>query len=250
MLFILENNNDEMKIETFLWKDLLTEESCPHTLMECSMTELPELVLAHNLKNAVPMGSIPFTNLFFKLVHNIEQMNPVEIPPCLRTNQYLGREYNIVESSEVPTDGNYFIKDASGFKTMHYFGAMKNFNRSMLNPEHKYVVSELLNILAEYRVYFIRGQVYAIEYYNGNPLYFPDKNVIMGANLKYSQEKDYPGSYTMDLMITKDGTFLTEIHPVLFSCGIYTTVLSTSFLDGYIDSLHYILCHNTPTATT
>jgi hypothetical protein len=107
-----------------------------------------------------------------------------------------------------------------------------------------------MDIIAEYRVYFLRSEVYAIEYYNGNPLCFPDRNTIMSANMRYAREKDYPGSYTMDVMVTKDGTFLTEIHPVLFSCGLYTTVLGVDFLNGYIDGLHYILNHNTPVSTT
>ena len=250
MTFLLEIDNPEMKVETFLWRDLLDETSCPHTYHECRLHELPAYVKNHDCKNMVPLGSIPFTNLFFQLVHNIAQMNPVEIPPTLRTDRFVGRTYKIVSAKDVPASGQYFIKDASGFKTMSYMGDMKNFNREELIATHQYVVSDIMDVQAEYRVYFVREEVYAIEYYNGNPLCFPDRSTIMLANMKYAQAKDYPGSYTMDVMVTKDGTFITEIHPVLFSCGLYTTVLSTSFLNGYIDGLHYILRHNTPVTPT
>ena len=250
MTFLLQTNNPTMKLELFLWRDLLEEHTCPHTIDECSYLELPEYIETHDIKQVVPMGSIAFTNLFFKLAYNIEKMNPVEIPPCLRDTKFLGRQYSIVDAKDVPEQGYYFVKDASSFKAMSYMGHLQNFNREELVDSNPYVVSEVLEVLAEYRVYFLRGEVYAIEYYNGNPLCFPDRNTIMNANMRYSREKDYPGSYTMDVMVTKDGTFLTEIHPVMFACGLYTTVLGTDFLNAYIDGLHYILNHNTPVATT
>ncbi|MBQ8806203.1 MAG: ATP-grasp domain-containing protein [Bacteroidaceae bacterium] len=250
MTFLLQTNNPEMKTELFLWRDLLEEPTCPHDIAECSYEELEQYVTTHDIKQVVPMGSIAFTNLFFKLAYNIEKMNPVEIPPCLLDSKFLGRNYRITYKEEVPTEGYYFIKDASSFKEMAYLGNIQNLNREELKEGCPYVISEPLEIMAEYRVYFLRGEVYAIEYYNGNPLCFPDRSIIMSANMRYAREKDYPKSYTMDVMVTRDGTFLTEIHPVLFSCGLYTTVLGTDFLNGYIDGLHYILRHNTPVSTT
>ena len=249
MTFLLQVNNPEMKIELFLWNDLLEEKTCPHDYEECRYEELPQYVQSHNAESIVPMGSIAFTNLFFRLVYGITQMNPVEIPPCLRTDKYLGREYQILHRNMLPTAGTYFIKDATAFKAFSYLGPVEKLNTSELTAS-AYVVSQPMDIIAEYRVYFLHSEVYAIEYYNGNPLCFPDRSIIMSANMRYAKEKDYPGSYTMDVMVTKDGTFLTEIHPVLFSCGLYTTVLGVDFLNGYIDGLHYILKHNTPVTTT
>lgn len=249
MTFLLQANNPDMKIELFLWRDLLEEKSCPHDFDECTYEALPEYIAGHDVKKLVPMGSIAFTNLFFKLAYNIEQMNPVEIPMCLREQKYLGREYHIVPRDQLPKAGTYFIKDASNFKSFLYMGDIQHLDVASLMAS-TYVVSQPVDILAEYRVYFLRGEVYAIEYYNGNPLCFPDRNTIMNANMRYSREKDYPGSYTMDIMVTRDGTFITEIHPVLFACGLYTTVIGTDFLNGYIDGLHYILKHNTHVTTT
>lgn len=250
MKFLLEINNPEMNVETFLWKDLLDDKMCLHTYDTCTYEELPTYISHHSCDMMVPLGSIIFTNRFFQLVHNIQKMNPVEIPPCLREQQFLGRQYQILPGDKLPTEGYYFIKDASSFKEMAYLGPLSHIDREKLHTDRPYVLSSSVEIITEYRVYFIRGKVYGIEYYNGNPAIFPDYNTIAQANLRYSKQADYPQSYTMDVMVTQDGTFITEIHPVLFSCGIYTTVLGTDFLDGYIDSLHYILKHNTPITLT
>lgn len=250
MTFLLEVDNPEMKMETFLWKDLLDEATCPHDYDTCTYQELSTYVANHTCNATVPLGSIMFTNLFFELVHNISKMNPIEIPPCLRTPQLLGRQYQILTGDKLPAEGYYFLKDASSFKEMAYFGNINHLDKTKVHANRPYVLSAPMDIIAEYRVYFVKGKVYAIEYYNGNPLCFPDCNIITQANLRYSTEADYPKSYTMDVMVTQDGTFITEVHPVLFSCGLYTTILGTDFLEGYIDSLHYILHHNTPVTLT
>lgn len=247
MFFILEKDNQELATEYFLWKHLLNDTK-QHKYIECSHEELPS-ICASAPQDAIPLGSIPFTNFFFKLRHNISQINPIEIPKCLRKDFFLGREYDIVAAEKVPSTGSYFIKDASVLKQMHYYGPMENFDRGKIDKNHQYVVSELVDIIAEYRVYIIRGEIYAIEYYNGDPTVFPDVQKIKTANMIYQQEKDYPRSYTIDVMVTPKGTFITEIHPVLFAVGLYTTVLSDSFLHGYQDGLHYILRYNTPVYT-
>lgn len=250
MLFLIESHNPGLKTEVFLWENLLTEKYCPYKFKKCATHQIAELLMKNPNERIIPLGSIPFTNRFFQLAHNISQMNPIEIPPILRTPYFLGREYRIVPFEKIPKIGHYFIKDASEFKKMHYLGEIENFDLINCNPNHLYVVSEVLDVVSEYRVYFIQGEVYAIEYYNGNPLVFPDIKVISTANLLYSTQSDYPSSYTMDVMVTKDGTFLTEIHPVLFACGLYTTVLSQNFLHGYIDGANYVLNHNTSVVAT
>lgn len=250
MKFLLEINNPEIKMETFLWKDLLDEKICPHTYDTCTYQELPDYVSSHTCDTTIPLGSIMFTNHFLQLVHDIPQMNPIEIPICLRHPRFLGRQYQIIRGEDVPLEGYYFLKDASSFKEMAYLGHLNSVDRNALHADKYYVLSAPLDVLAEYRVYFIKGKVYAIEYYNGDPTCLPNCNIITQANILYSQEASYPKSYTMDVMVTQEGTFLTEIHPVLFSCGLYTTVLGIDFLDGYADSLHYILHHNVPVTPT
>jgi hypothetical protein len=173
-------------------------------------------------------------------------MHPIEIPPVLRTDEFLKRKYSIVKGSELPKQGYFFIKNASKLKEFSYTGYIELLDKKIndINPEDFYQVSEVVNILSEYRVYVINKKIYAIAYYNGNPCIFPDINLIQKANLIYSIQPDYPNSYTMDVMINEKGTSIIEIHP-LFSCGIYQTVIGEDFLYGYKDSLDYIINHNT-----
>lgn len=74
-------------------------------------------------------------------------------------------------------------------------------NSLRLNPNHLYQVSEVVDILSEYRVYIINGNIENIVHYNGDPTIFPDVKLIEEANLLYSKEKDYPKSYSMDVMV-------------------------------------------------
>lgn len=243
MNFILEKDNPVMKTEYFLWKQLL-QHTPQHQYIECTIQDIQLFVDNTDVRH-IPLGSIDFTNTCLSHLYKIPKMNPIEVPPCLQTREFLGRKYQIVPSYQIPTHGLYFIKDASDMKRFAFCGNIKDIDKQSIKQENLYVVSEIVDIISEYRVYFLHGKIYAIEYYNGNPAVFPDINKIQKANAIYSAQKDYPLSYTMDWMITPNGTFLVEVHPTLFSVGLYTTILSDSFLDGYKESLNYILRHNT-----
>ena len=241
MIFLLESGNSDLKIESFLWQDLLNASGYNYNVL----TSIDDISKFLSDDKIIPLGTIPFTNAVLSAKYNIPSMHPVEIPPSLRIPQLLGRQYNIVTFQDIPHNGEYFIKDASELKQFSCFGNYYDV-ADKCNPNHLFVVSEVLDIITEYRAYIINGEVYAVEYYNGDPCVLPDMNKITTANMLYGMAPDYPRSYTIDVAVTKNGTFVIEVHPVLFSVGIYTTVLSRSFLQGYVDSLDYILKHNTP----
>ena len=244
MHFIIERNNKNMETEAFLWKQLLSSPGTTHTYSECTISELPDMI-SQIKKDIIPLGCINFTQDALKLKYNVSHLNPIEIPKELRIPALLGREYQVVSAHMIPKSGNWLVKDGSAMKDTLFIGNVERLSPEDINPQHRYVISEIVDILAEYRVYIVGGEVYACEYYNGDPLRFPNPAIIQQANYLYSKRKDYPKSYTMDVMITKDGTFLTEIHPTLFACGLYTTILSTKLLQGYQDALEYVLKHNT-----
>lgn len=244
MHFLIEKDNKNMETEAFLWKQILSAPGVIHKYSECTIAELPNIIEQIS-QDIIPLGCINFTQHALKLKYNIDNLNPIEIPNSLRIPTLLGREYKVVPAHMIPTSGKWLIKDGSAMKGTLFIGNVAHLSKQDINPNHKYVVSEIVDILAEYRVYIIGGEVYACEYYNGDPLLFPNASTIRQANFMYSQRKDYPKSYTMDVMITKDGTLLTEIHPTLFACGLYTTILSTKLLQGYQDALGYALKHNT-----
>jgi hypothetical protein len=233
-----------METECFLWKQML-QHAPQHQYVEYTMQEVQLLVTPQDAQ-PIPLGSIDFTNVCLNTFYNIPKMHPIEIPPCLRTHEFLGRRYQVTSSHQIPASGLHFIKDASDMKRFSFCGDTKNIKPQDIDEHNLYVISDMVDIISEYRVYFLHGKIYAIEYYNGEPTVFPDIQKIQKANAIYSMQRNYPSSYTMDWMITTNGTFLVEVHPTLFAVGLYTTLLSDNFLDGYRESLDYILRHNTP----
>ena len=244
MLFLLEqvSKKSDLYIDQKILKDLLLRSQ--HSFQElwlCDFKDpegglLTKKCFSKEYEDAIPLGTIEFVNTYFAIFHNTE-MKPIEIPQCLRHEYFLKRKYDIVNYEDIPEDGRWFIKDASKLKSFQCIGNKNNVE----NIEgHKYQVSEIIDIKSEYRVYFIDGKLYSIANYNGDPCLLPDIELIQNANMKYSLDKDYPSSYTMDVAVTGKGTCIIECH-VLFSCGLYTTVLGPDFLQGYIDGKRFVL---------
>lgn len=209
-------------------------------------------------ENAIPIGTIDFVSTWLKIFKGIERENAIEIPPILRTDEFLKRKYSIRKASEIPKTGRYFIKDATQLKVFSYDGDLEYFlfdeifdppknemdTTLRLDPNHLYQVSEIVKILSEYRVYIISGKIVSIEFYNGEPTILPDVELIKKANMLYSTQPDYPKSYSLDVMVTPRGTAITEIHNFT-SLGLYSTIWGTDLLYAYRDGIDYLINHNT-----
>ena len=251
MLFILQKLNEEhnMFIDQIILKDLLRNSE--HDYEERYLVDFkdPEGGLLwpecfpESYKKAIPLGTIEFVNTFIKIFYGIEKMNPIEVPVRMRHPELLKRQYGMYLVDELPEDGQWFIKDASVLKSFSCKGNKNTVNTFCNDEGHVFQCSEIINIKSEYRVYFIKGELYTIANYNGDATLMPDIKVVLMANGLYSMQKDYPRSYTMDIAITEKGTCILECH-VLFSCGLYTTVLGTDFLNGYIDGMNYLKKYN------
>lgn len=239
-MFLIQSDCKDLSVEKVLWTELCEAANAEYKVIP-SDADISGFL---NNRILVPLGEIGFTNRILKAKYGINQMNPVEAPKCLRTPFFLGRAYNITPFDKVPQSGSYFLKDASELKRLTCFGNKNTLIAEHADPNHNFVVSEVIDILAEYRVYIVHGDIYAIEYYNGDPCIFPDVKKIQQANLLYSAQPDYPKSYTIDVAVTEDGTFIVEVQPVLLSVGLYTTMLSTSFLRGYEDAIDYLTKYN------
>ena len=81
--------------------------------------------------------------------------------------------------------------------------------------------------------------IVAISHYNGNPLLFPDTKLLEKVVMLISYHEKYLKSYTIDVMITKKGTSLIEIHNFT-SVGFYTTLFGTDLLYAYKDGIDYL----------
>ena len=278
MYFLLEDNkNDKFNYELMLVEEKIRQNKYIHDFEKIDISifyeyeedSFGEIIKTNKLKNAndfpeiykksIPIGSIDFVSTWLKVFYNIDKENPIEIPPILRTDEFLKRKYSIVTADKLPRTGRYFIKDVSKLKEFTYSGDLEYFlfdemfepakspyDYSLrINPDHLFQVSEIVNILSEYRVYIIGGKIENIANYNGDVTLFPDVELIKKANDLYSTQPDYPKSYSMDLMITPRGTAITEIHNYT-SLGHYSTLFGDNLLYAYRDGIDYLLKHNTP----
>ena len=183
MLFLVEKNSDYI-VDKSIFISILHENRFVHSFKELDLDELKSIDLNNKYKEALPFGTIDFVNTYFRKYHGINQMNPIEIPECLRTQEFLKRDYKIVKGENIPKSGKYFVKDASKLKQFSFSGDMGLFNTDeiwqekkkffdttlRLDKNHFYVVSEFVNILAEYRVYILDGKIANISLYDGDAI--------------------------------------------------------------------------------
>lgn len=146
-------------------------------------------------RNAVPIGSVRFIELYLQIFKGIERDNAIEVPPFLRTDEFLKRKYSIVPLNKVPRQGVYFVKDATQQKAFCCKGELKyqlydemfqpgisdNDAAVRLDPVHLYQVSELVDILAEYRVYVLNREINSLCIFAGDPLLFPEPDLVRKA---------------------------------------------------------------------
>lgn len=80
------------------------------------------------------------------------------------------------------------------------------------------LVSDVIDIVSEYRCYVLKGDLKGIKWYIGDIRVFPDVKVIDAAIIDY---KSAPSAYVIDFGITKDGeTVLIEVNDA-WSVGNY-----------------------------
>ena len=196
---------------------------------------------------------------WLQIFKNIEFENASEVPPILRTDDFLKRKYSIVPVWDIPRTGSFFVKDATEQKKFSYKGELRygitdemfetaasEYDTSFrFDYEHLYQVSELVSILAEYRVYVLQGKINTMSVFAGNPLVFPDAELIREAVRLYAAEPDSPRSFSLDVMVTPRGTAITEVHNFI-SLGIYTVDWDDSLLYALRDGMDYIIRYNTP----
>ena len=198
------------------------------TIFEKSSNNLYEFAPATQ-RSTIPVGSIEFVHKYLKTIYGINYMHPIEIPDCLRLSHLLLRDYKIVEYNDIPKEGEYFIKDVSQLKTMTYCGDMRSLPKDAMNKTHLYQVSNVLDIMAEYRVIVIDNKIYGIQFYDGEPTIMPtpkEIDKIKEMTIRYSIDKHCPMAYAMDVAVTKTedeqgrNLALIEICPTV-SCGLY-----------------------------
>lgn len=191
----------------------------------------------------IPIGDIPFVEGWLRKNYG-KSMEPIEVPECLRKEEFLKRMYYFVEKKDLPFQSRqkYFVKNVSGLKVFNsalYEGTMPGWNAL---PDGQYLVSEWLNILSEFRIFVFHDEILSIQPYLGMPLMFPDAEKIKSMVKEYEKDPGRPKAYTMDVAVSKhkDGvihTVILEVHPFV-SCGLYG-FCSTEIPDMLEEGIHY-----------
>ena len=264
MLFILQDRNesDAMAVEI---EELRYElENSGHNYIIAKSKFFTKMNKDINLKDAIPVGTIEFVSAYLRAVHAVYNMRPIEIPKALRLPQFLLRDYQIVKPEDIPKNTVKFIKNASMLKQPTMICNTNDIPEDYLKRDinisigdstisehgHFYQISDALNILAEYRVIVLSNKIMGIQFYDGKCTVMPnekDINKIQEMVLRYSQVKDCPEAYGMDVAIVKTKNTrdlaLIEIGPFV-AMGSYGC--RGSFLPQlYQRGIQWYLKHNT-----
>ena len=247
MLFLLdfEEEFDFITKDSLIIKQLLdncNEHSykimnCRDFYIENSMRLKNKSSFNPEYKYAIPIGSIQFTEAFLRIFYNIKKEEPIEIPKEMQTTYFLKRKYFECSYNELPNKGYFFIKDISHQKQFSFMGNISDIKKKGLRKVHRFLVSEVLEVVSEYRIYVINGTIKNIACYKGDVTVFPDLSFIKSVINEYSKTLNSYNCYSFDIMVSTKGNALIEMHSYL-SLGLYSTCWDESILEGYIEGIN------------
>lgn len=169
-------------------------------------------------KYNVVIGPIDETSYYFEQlgINILNDIPPINIPASLNSEAFLGRKTYIMSMREFKDTQNVpiFAKSAD---------VLKQFSAGVISKEKskndfyydvpddtRVLVSEVLNIESEYRVFVNRNEIIGMKNYIGNFFVYPDPKIIKIAIASY---KNPPISYTIDFGVTLEGeTVLIECN--------------------------------------
>jgi hypothetical protein len=166
--------------------------------------------------DCIPVGSVEFVLSFFKNSFGINNISPINIPEELDyfANRKIERIKNI---SSLETDSPRFIKSMTGIKK---YSSIINECGITTFPKDDYLVSEMIDIVSEWRCFVYDGKLLDSKCYSfyKSPFLVPDRGTIQEMITQY---KTSPKAYTLDVCVGFDGkTSILEVHN-FFSCGLY-----------------------------
>lgn len=179
----------------------------------------------------VPIGSLEFVqNRMNDMgVIGVEKIKPLNVPDILNETEFLGRTYESGITKEQLLLGDrafpLFIKSADRYKG--FTDILESAEQlKVLSSVERYVVSEAVDIQAEWRVFVQRDEVIGAKSYGSNELFPKPANTRflnrMTKTIRDARKEgmSFPMSYTLDVGVSYEGSFLIECHPFV-SCGLY-----------------------------
>lgn len=184
-------------------------------------------------KKRIPVGSLEFVFSFLEKQIPGEEMNkkPINIPKELRKEEFLKRKVEIKEKKELEINKPLFIKSNTKYKTFTEIIEREEQKKNI--PDDEYMVSDVVEIQSEWRGFVHHKELLDLRCYSGDFKVFPEIDLVEKMIKEY---KNSPKSYTIDVGVSRNGTFLIEIHPFV-SCGLYGfnqyKYLPQMFINGY-----------------
>lgn len=242
MTFLIQSDN--ITAETGTVSELINEYNWLHEgrgqidVEFCSFKSLIEKPDSQLNKSYIPVGSIEFSEAFFRKTTGVPHFKPILVPQELSAHTH--RHTAICKSKQeilnLFSEWNQtvlFIKSASRRKC-DYTDTYTLTDMNSLPDDELYFVSEPIYILSEWRVFVYNGKIMDIRNYDGDFWLMPDKKTVEEMVSEYSYVGDYlrgtakngenPPAYTLDVaVIEKDGerkTAVVEVHNFI-SCGMY-----------------------------
>lgn len=164
-------------------------------------------------KTIVPIGSVDFVTNFVQQFNSGFKFKPKNIPKLLLTDEFCGRDvYNVKVNGIVKLKNDKFVKSNDIIKFSD------NGVKNEISVDGNYQISELVDIVSEYRCFIKNGKLVGVKHYCGDFKQFPNINTIDKMIETYN---DAPCAYTLDIGILSDNrTVMIEVHD-FFSCGLY-----------------------------
>lgn len=174
----------------------------------------------------IPVGSIEFVQKAMQRFYKVLRIEPINIPGELMSKEFTARNVVRVKSLNELRDyvqendnvQSWFIKS----DTMCKSAVTGTYRSSEILKtgfsEDKYLVSTLVDIVAEWRVFVYRDEIMDCKQYSGSWKSTPNVSFIEKAVKKYIL---HPPAYTLDVAMLKNGDMaVIEAHNFI-SCGLY-----------------------------
>lgn len=218
--------------------------SCvPGNLMSFSRVDF-----LHGIKS-IPVGSIKFIQTALVLTtHQNDYMlhSKLEVPAELRKPEFLGRKYYVGalqgRAHIINSKKRYFVKTLTPVHSQNAIVQGTHISESKAFGQSDIIISEVLDILSEWRVFVFRGHIVNVACYRINKqVASPDlKNVQkMIDTMLYA-----PPAYVIDVAVTSSGTFVLEVYNFL-GVELYSTVWDDTLLAMFVKGYEWEITYGT-----
>lgn len=165
----------------------------------------------------IPISSVEHTRKWLNTNFHTS-LKPIELPEVLMKYSPGYQKLTGEELLKLGYDNDkYFIKRIDKMKSWTSLMDPYESARPHISKNGLYAISPIHFVLAEYRIFVYCGEILGCQHYSGSPITFPNEEIISKMVFEYFTA---PKAYTLDVMVTPEGTIPLEVHPFV-ACGLY-----------------------------